>query len=55
MEVHMQESTGNDRNTALKQRLEVLLFKNVLFNFLLQSSLKYHLIQNKNNFGKFEK
>lgn len=26
MEVHMQESTGNDRNTALKQRLEVFLF-----------------------------
>jgi len=22
----MQESTGNDRNTALKQRLEVLFF-----------------------------
>lgn len=25
MEVHMQESTGIDRNTAMKQRLEVCI------------------------------
>lgn len=30
MEVHMQESTGNDRNTAIKQRLEVLFLKFII-------------------------
>jgi hypothetical protein len=35
----MQESTGNDRNTAIKQRLEVLLFKFIIY-FLFKSTLK---------------
>jgi len=37
MEVHMQESTGNDRNTALKQRLEVLYFKIYYPTFYLKA------------------
>jgi len=40
MEVHMQESTGNDRNTAIKQRLEVLLLFKFIIYFLFKSTLK---------------
>jgi len=47
MEIHLQESTGNYRKTALKKKLEVLLF--ILFSTL--NLFKISFDKNKDKLG----